>query len=170
MFSKNVKTRGCVWLHTSESFHCSVSAAFIKQTIRELFSIHTWLEYVICELLHAGHVICGYQNGKLLNCVTKLRGKTDELTSVPIPFYGVLVEQGAARTLQMSPGYQHWAVCWICISWHYFVGPACWRHTQTGHCTSIKHTFHVINTYEFSPYRTVNTLRLYYKNQSVNVV
>ena len=74
-----------------------------KQTIRELFSIHTWLEYVICELLHAGHVVCGYQNGKLLDCVTKLRGKTDELTSVPILFCGVWLRRGPHGPYKCGP-------------------------------------------------------------------
>jgi hypothetical protein len=73
-----------------------------KQTIRELFSIHTWLEYVICELLHAGHVICGNQNGKLLNCVTKFQGKTDELTSVLILFYGFWLCRGPHGTYKFG--------------------------------------------------------------------
>jgi hypothetical protein len=46
--NKDVKMRGCVWLHTAESFHYSVSAAFITtNNTWAIFNTHvTW----ICNL------------------------------------------------------------------------------------------------------------------------
>jgi len=161
---------GCVWLHTSQSFHYSVSAAFAKtNNTRAIFNTHvTWicnLWIVTCR--SRGLRLPERKAFRLCYEAQWKNGRTHFSTDIVL--WG-LVTQGSARTLQMWPRYQHWAVCWICISWHYFVGPARWSHIQTGHCIPIKRTFHVKNTYEFSPYRAVNTLRLGYTNQSVNAV